>query len=341
MGTIKNEAEFTISQTKRVTSEGAEKWLWVEVPVLDHGNIMLVDYMGADVSIEQAARVSYGSGTRKVSETEGLIRYLLRHSHTTPFEMIEVKFACRMPMFVARQWIRHRTANVNEYSARYSVVKDTFYVPADEVIQLQSTDNKQGRGQQADDEARTKVREFIVMDARSAYQHYEEMLELGVARELARSNLPVGYYTEWYWKIDLHNLMHFLRLRLDPHAQYEVRVYAEAMAKVVAEAFPIAWQAFVDYELEATKFTRLDMEVARKIGPQMSLPQLAQAFRDAGVTNQRERLEGVDKLAGLNLLIPGDGTAWDDYQQILGLTERQASRELTGLLTHNLVLQEE
>lgn len=243
-------------------------------------------------------------------------------------------------MFVARQWIRHRTANVNEYSARYSVVKDTFYVPADEVIQLQSTDNKQGRGQQADDETRTKVKEFIVMDARTAYQHYEEMIELGVARELARSNLPVGYYTEWYWKIDLHNLMHFLRLRMDPHAQYEVRVYAEAMAKVVAEAFPIAWQAFVDYELEATKFTRLDKAVFRAIGPQLSLMQLAQSFKDAGVTNQRERLETIEKLTDLNLIVAGDEVAWSGYQQILRLTERQASRELIGLMAHNLVIQD-
>lgn len=276
--------------TRRATAPGAEEWLGVPIEVLDQGFLYLVDYMGNDEAIEQAARVSYGAGTRQVQETRGLIRYLLRHQHTTPFEMIEVKFHAKMPIFVARQWIRHRTANVNEMSARYSVLPDEFYVPEDEVIQLQSTDNKQGRGEQADEETRRDVRRFLKMDAHQAYEHYTEMIEAGAARELARANLPVSIYTEWYWKIDLHNLMHFLKLRLDSHAQYEIRVFGEAMAQIVGESFPLAWEAFEDYVLYSERFSRQELEVLRSF---------LEVSRNSSGVPEAQMLEGVINAVGI------------------------------------------
>lgn len=295
--------------TRRATAPGAEEWLGVPIEVLDQGFLYLVDYMGNDEAIEQAARVSYGAGTRQVQETRGLIRYLLRHQHTTPFEMIEVKFHAKMPIFVARQWIRHRTANVNEMSARYSVLPDEFYVPEDEVIQLQSTDNKQGRGEQADEETRRDVRRFLKMDAHQAYEHYTEMIEAGAARELARANLPVSIYTEWYWKIDLHNLMHFLKLRLDSHAQYEIRVFGEAMAQIVGESFPLAWEAFEDYVLYSERFSRQELEVLKcflEVNRNSSgVPEaqiLSGAIEAVGVTNSRELAELNDKFKLLGVL---------------------------------------
>ena len=300
---------YDTKQTRRPTSEGAEKWLGVPTDVLDLGFVYLVDYMGNDLAIEQAARVSYGGGdTRKVHESRGLIRYLLRHSHTTPFEMIEVKFHAKMPIFVARQWIRHRTANVNEMSARYSVLPDEFYIPSDEVIQVQSVDNKQGRGDIAPDEVRAQTKEFLRMDANQAYQHYTEMIENGVSRELARTNLPVSVYTEWYWKIDLHNLMHFLRLRLDGHAQYEIRVFAEAMAAILSDAFPIAWEAFEDYVLCAEKFSRLELEVLKSFielatgSSDESMMWFKQALEEANITNPREQDELYDKFHMLGVV---------------------------------------
>jgi thymidylate synthase (FAD) len=220
--------------------------------------------MGGDESIVQAARVSYGKGTKSVNEDRGLIRYLMRHLHTTPFEMVELKFHCKLPIFVARQWIRHRTANVNEYSGRYSVMKDEFYVPTLEAIHFQSEKNKQGRNE---DEVPIEIRQQIIDELLSeqitSYSNYEKFLELNIARELARINLPVSLYTEWYWKIDLHNLFHFLRLRIDEHAQYEIRVYAEMMAEITKCVAPIAYEAFEDYILHSEKFSRLEMNVLK------------------------------------------------------------------------------
>jgi thymidylate synthase (FAD) len=197
-----------------------------------------------------------------VNEDRGLIRYLMRHMHTTPFEMVELKFHCKLPIFVARQWIRHRTANVNEYSGRYSVMKDEFYVPEHDAIHFQSQRNKQGRS--ADEvpaELQQRVLDILTGDQRQTFSHYEEMLGGDISRELARINLPLALYTEWYWKIDLHNLFHFLRLRIDPHAQYEIRVYGEAMAEITKKVAPLAWEAFEDYVLKAEKFSRLEMNI--------------------------------------------------------------------------------
>jgi len=222
--------------------------------------------MGGDESIVQAARVSYGAGTKTVNEDRGLIRYLMRHLHTTPFEMVELKFHCKLPIFVARQWIRHRTANVNEYSGRYSVMKDEFYVPALEAIHFQSSKNKQGRDENdVAPEIRQQIIDELLSEQTSSYKNYEQYLELNIARELARINLPLSLYTEWYWKIDLHNLFHFLRLRLDEHAQYEIRVYSEAMAEITKCIAPIAFEAFEDYILKSEKFSRLEMNVLKTL----------------------------------------------------------------------------
>ncbi|TAF14181.1 MAG: FAD-dependent thymidylate synthase, partial [Alphaproteobacteria bacterium] len=224
------------TMTRRAVSEGMEELLYTMHPVLDHGFVRVVDYMGNDAAIVQAARVSYGKGTKKMREDEGLIRYLLRHRHTTPFEMCEVKFHIKLPIFIARQWIRHRTANVNEYSGRYSVMDKDFYLPAREHLAAQSASNRQGRGDILEGLEADHALELLRSDSERAYAHYEELLnsreggeiihpdKQGLARELARMNLPVNYYTQWYWKIDLHNLMHFLALRVDSHAQYEIRV---------------------------------------------------------------------------------------------------------------------
>jgi thymidylate synthase (FAD) len=239
--------------TLRAVSEGMEAHLYKAAPVLDHGFIRVIDYMGDDSAIVQAARVSYGAGTKHVSNDEGLIRYLMRHWHSTPFEMCEVKLHVKLPVFVARQWIRHRTANVNEYSARYSILDREFYIPAPEHLAAQSTVNNQGRGEVLEGEEAARVLEMLKRDANTAYDHYEAMLsqegQQGLARELARMNLPANVYTQWYWKVDLHNLFHFLRLRADPHAQYEIRVYAEAIAAAVRDWVPIAFAAFEDYRM--------------------------------------------------------------------------------------------
>ncbi len=240
-------------QTLRAVSEGMEAHLYRAHPVLDHGFIRVIDYMGDDAAIVQAARVSYGAGTRHVSNDEGLIRYLMRHWHSTPFEMCEVKLHVKLPVFVARQWIRHRTANVNEYSARYSILDREFYIPAPEQLAAQSTVNNQGRGAVLEGAEAARVLETLKRDAATSYDHYEEMLsqdgQQGLARELARMNLPMNIYTQWYWKTDLHNLFHFLRLRADTHAQYEIRVYAEAIAACVRDWVPIAFGAFEDYRM--------------------------------------------------------------------------------------------
>lgn len=242
--------------TRRAVSEGMEAQLYTAHPVLDHGLVRVIDYMGDDAAICQAARVSYGRGTKAVSDDRGLIRYLMRHWHSTPFEMCEVKFHVKLPVFVARQWIRHRTANVNEYSARYSILDREFYIPAPEHLAAQSTVNNQGRGEVLQGAEAARVLDLLREDAMRAYDHYEDMLtpdatagKLGLARELARMNLPANVYTQWYWKIDLHNLFHFLRLRADAHAQYEIRAYAEVMGRLTRDWVPLAYEAFEDYRL--------------------------------------------------------------------------------------------
>lgn len=233
-----------------------------EIKCLDKGFVRLVDVMGDDSSIVQAARVSYGKGTKTLNEDRGLIRYLMRHKHTTPFEMVEFKFHVKLPIFVARQWIRHRTANVNEYSGRYSEMKDEFYLPTAEQIRTQSTVNKQGRGEEA---LQPELVEEILNDTEKhfddSYDLYLSLLDKGLARELSRMVLPVSNYTEWYWKIDLHNLFHFLKLRLDSHAQYEIRVYAEAMASIVKNIVPLAWEAYEHYMLNSISLSQNEIAI--------------------------------------------------------------------------------
>jgi thymidylate synthase (FAD) len=255
--------------TLRAVSEGMEAHLYRAHPVLDHGFIRVVDYMGDDAAIVQAARVSYGAGTRQVSNDEGLIRYLMRHWHSTPFEMCEVKLHVKLPVFVARQWIRHRTANVNEYSARYSILDREFYIPAPDQLAAQSTVNNQGRGAVLEGAEAARVLEILKADADRAYDHYEAMLsqdgQQGLARELARMNLPANVYTQWYWKIDLHNLFHFLRLRADAHAQYEIRVYAEAIAACVRDWVPLAFRAFEDYRMGGATLSATALACLRRM----------------------------------------------------------------------------
>ncbi|WP_213686288.1 FAD-dependent thymidylate synthase [Roseicyclus sp.] len=261
-------ARATPKPTLRAVSEGMEAHLYTAHPVLDHGFVRVIDYMGDDSAIVQAARVSYGAGTKHVSNDEGLIRYLMRHWHSTPFEMCEVKFHVKLPVFVARQWIRHRTANVNEYSARYSILDREFYIPAPEHLAAQSTVNNQGRGAVLEGEEAARVLEMLKADAGRAYDNYEAMLsqdgQQGLARELARMNLPANIYTQWYWKVDLHNLLHFLRLRADAHAQYEIRVYADLMCKLVADWVPIAYAAFADYRMGGVSLSAKGVEVLRR-----------------------------------------------------------------------------
>ncbi len=239
--------------TLRAVVPGMEDHLYTAYPVLDHGFVRVIDYMGDDAAITQAARVSYGKGTKAVSNDEGLIRYLMRHWHSTPFEMCEVKLHVKLPVFVARQWIRHRTANVNEYSARYSILDREFYIPRPEDLAAQSVVNNQGRGEALTGDEAHRVLEYLKGDAARCYDHYEEMIgqegQQGLARELARMNLPANIYTQWYWKVDLHNLFHFLRLRADAHAQYEIRVYAEEICKLVKDWVPFAYSAFEDYRM--------------------------------------------------------------------------------------------
>ena len=255
--------------TLRAVAPGMEKHLYTIYPVLDHGFVRVIDYMGDDAAITQAARVSYGKGTKAVSNDEGLIRYLMRHWHSTPFEMCEVKLHVKLPVFVARQWIRHRTANVNEYSARYSILDREFYIPSPDDLAAQSTVNNQGRGEALSGEEATRVLEYLKGDAARCYDHYEEMIsqegQQGLARELARMNLPANVYTQWYWKVDLHNLFHFLRLRADSHAQYEIRVYAEEICKLVAEWVPFAYGAFEDYRLGGANLSGKALDCLRRM----------------------------------------------------------------------------
>jgi len=265
------------NKTKRVTAPELEKILYEAIPVLDHGFIRVVDYMGDDTSIVQAARVSYGKGTKKVSTDSGLIKYLMRHWHSTPFEMCEIKYHVKLPIFIARQWIRHRTANVNEYSARYSILDKEFYLPKHEHLATQSKNNRQGRGEVLQGEKAKKVLDILKNDAEITYKNYELMLnekydgstisenESGLARELARMNLTLNTYTQWYWKTDLLNLMNFLRLRVDNHAQYEIRAYAEVMLETLKKWVPITFESFMDYRVGGTEVSSKGKIVIKKL----------------------------------------------------------------------------
>ena len=265
------------NKTKRVTAPELEKILYEAIPLLDHGFIRVIDYMGDDTSIVQAARVSYGKGTKKVSTDAGLIKYLMRHWHSTPFEMCEIKYHVKLPIFIARQWIRHRTANVNEYSARYSILDKEFYLPAQEHLAAQSKSNRQGRGDVLEGEQAKKVLELLKNDAERTYENYETMLNekydgsiidengVGLARELARMNLTLNTYTQWYWKTDLLNLMNFLRLRADRHAQYEIRTYADAMLDTLKRWVPITYDAFMDYRVGGTEVSDKGKKVIQKL----------------------------------------------------------------------------
>lgn len=251
---------------KEDTISNVNDILGKEFRCLDKGFVRLVDVMGDDSSIVQAARVSYGKGTKSVREDRGLIRYLIRHKHTSPFEMVEFKFHVKLPIFVARQWIRHRTANVNEYSGRYSEMTNDFYVPEIEELRPQSTYNKQGRSdEEMPLETAKDIRETMQHSQEKLYSDYTDLIEKGLARELARINLPLSNYTEWYWKIDLHNLFHFLRLRLDSHAQYEIRVYGEAIAEIVKVATPLAYEAFEDYILRSADISQIEIQALKAL----------------------------------------------------------------------------
>ena len=266
-----------INKTKRVIAPKLEEILYEAIPILDHGFIRVVDYMGDDTSIVQSARVSYGKGTKKVSTDEGLIKYLMRHWHSTPFEMCEIKYHIKLPIFIARQWIRHRTANVNEYSARYSILDKEFYLPDPKHLAAQSQSNRQGRGDILDGEKAKKVLDLLKGDAEQTYNNYETMLNerydgtvidensVGLARELARMNLTLNTYTQWYWKTDLLNLMNFLRLRADQHAQYEIRAYADAMLGTVKKWVPITYEAFMDYRVGGTEVSSKGKVIIQKL----------------------------------------------------------------------------
>ena len=292
--------------TRRPTVAAMEAELTRSHRALDHGFVRVVDYMGDDAAIVQAARVSYGRGTRSARDDRGLIRYLMRHRHSTPFEMCEIKLHVKLPIFVARQWIRHRTANVNEYSARYSILDREFYLPDPRHIAVQSATNRQGRGASLDDAQAARVLDLLRADATQAYTTYTELLNDDgdgepvdrdrpqLARELARMNLTLNYYTQWYWKVDLHNLLHFLSLRIDPHAQYEIRVYAERIAAMTRAWVPLAWEAFEDYRLGSVTFSRAELEVIR----------------------------GLLRGESADALLPASG---------LSLRERKAFREVLGL----------
>ena len=254
--------------TKRATVGDLENSLFTIYPVLDHGLVRVIDYMGDDDAIVQAARVSYGAGTKKAQDDNSLIRYLMRHWHSTPFEMCEIKLHVKLPVFVARQWIRHRTANVNEYSARYSILDKEFYIPDPRNLATQSKINNQGRGEILEAEDAQRVLEILKNDSDRSYTNYENLLssdgQPGLARELARMNLPTNIYTQWYWKTDLHNLFNFLRLRADKHAQYEIRVYAEIISEIVEKWVPKAFKAFLDYQMNSMHLSRQAIDCLKR-----------------------------------------------------------------------------
>ena len=298
--------------TAEPTAITGENLRWKKFPVLDDGFVTLVDVMGTDASVVQAARVSYGEGTRKVSDDRQLIRYLLRHAHTTPFEMAELKFLVRVPMDCWRQWVRHRTANINEYSTRYSLAIDSMQATQNDGWRSQATTNRQGSAgvlTAADGHPLTQSEQELQSLARRVY---EERLAAGIAREQARKDLPLSTYTEAYWKIDLHNLLHFLALRMDSHAQLEIRRYAETIGQeIVARLFPLCWEAFLDYRMNALRLTRLDQGVIQRLTSRGSLPADQQAFLAAqdetwvGLERCRERDECLAKLVSLGLVTEG------------------------------------
>jgi thymidylate synthase (FAD) len=297
-------ARGATAPTRRPTVPALEAMLFEAIPVLDHGFVRVVDYMGDDAAIVQAARVSYGRGTRAANEDKGLIRYLMRHRHSTPFEMCEIKYHVKLPIFVARQWIRHRTANVNEYSARYSILDREFYLPAPAQLAAQSSVNRQGRGDVLEGEEARRVLDLLREDATRNYDHYLEMLNedeegkvidegrSGLARELARMNLTLNAYTQWYWKTDLHNLFHFLSLRADAHAQYEIRVYAEAMMKTAEAWVPIAAGAFRDYRLGAVTLSAQMLAIVRRL---VAGEQVAQEGSGLSKREWRELMESLGR----------------------------------------------
>jgi thymidylate synthase (FAD) len=273
-----NNLRLNSNSTYRAVSSEIEKILYKQFNVLDHGFVRAIDYMGDDNAIVQAARVSYGQGTKQSRQDQGLINYLMRHQHSTPFEMCEIKFHIKLPIFIARQWIRHRTANVNEYSARYSILDKEFYIPEANNIAAQSTANHQGRGDKNLTAAESaQILDLLKNDAERSYDHYKKMLnqdqkgniidqnKAGLARELARMNLSLNYYTQWYWKIDLHNLLHFLKLRADSHAQYEIRAYADIMLNITKAWVPMAYAAFLNYKKNAVNISEKSLNTLKKI----------------------------------------------------------------------------
>ena len=299
--------ESDLNKTKRVVSEALEEILYETLPVLDHGFIRVIDYMGDDTSVVQAARVSYGAGTKKSSQDKALIHYLMRHRHTTPFEMCEIKMHVKLPIFVARQWIRHRTASINEYSARYSILSKEFYLPDPSIIAAQSQINKQGREHNTiDAEGTQKVLDILKQDAERCYDNYRILLnedeegkvidesQVGLARELARMNLNLNYYTEWYWKTNLHNLMHFLSLRADSHAQYEIRVYADLLVDILQKWVPTTFEAFEEYRLKGVSFSGNAMNLIKSLIQGKKL-----TFEESGMS-KREWDEVRQKLGILN-----------------------------------------
>lgn len=269
--------------TTRETSPDLDNILGKSISVLDKGFIRVIDYMGNDNSIVQSARVSYGKGTKQLNEDRGLIRYLMKHRHTSPFEMNEIKLHIKMPIFIARQWIRHRTANVNEYSARYSMMTDDYYIPSMDKISTQSNTNKQGRGENLDITDAERIRNSMISNSENLYLSYSNMIDSNVAREISRITLSLNYYTEMYWKIDLHNLLHFLKLRMDSHAQYEIREYANAIARIVAKWVPITHEAFEDYILNGNSVSAMETDV------------ITQLLENQGITKENEQLTEILK----------------------------------------------
>lgn len=318
MGKENKELNLQANETKRPINPGAEKWLGVPIHVLDHGFIYLVDYQGNDQAIEQAARVSYGGGTRSINETTGLIRYLRRNHHTTPFEMAELKFHMKLPLVVAAQMIRHRTANVNQLSARYSILDNEFYIPLEKNVGIQSSVNRQGRGEGVNEERANEFIGWLLTVANSGYEKYKEFLNDDgkgnpvnpdkpmVARELARMGLSQNLYTQWYWKCDLHNIFHFLGLRMDAHAQFEIRQYANAIAEIVKDSFPIAYKAYEDYELNAVQLSAPEKDILtalfRSKGIKLTTEQILSIADSTGLTNKREREELINKFRNLGLV---------------------------------------
>ena len=300
-----DQARLSSFETRRPTVSELEEIMFKPLPVLDHGFVRIIDYMGDDAAIVQAARVSYGKGTTKVSDDAGLLNYLLRHRHSTPFEMCEIKYHIKLPIFIARQWIRHRTANVNEYSARYSVLDREFYIPDQVNLATQSKSNRQGRGEVLDGKEAAAVLDLLRDDAENNYNHYVEMLNEdesghiidetrdGLSRELARMNLTLNTYTQWYWKIDLHNLLHFLSLRADEHAQYEIRVYAEAIMETVKRWCPITYDAFIDHRINSVTLSGKAIQVIKKMIDGISIDQ-----EESGLSKRewRELMGVLEKL---------------------------------------------